>query len=355
MKKCVLVTIVMLASALLIAACGSGSGMPQGAVATVGTTAVTKAQFDAIIKQSKAQAASSGSTFPKVGSSEYNQYAAQVVQYLVDQEVIDQAAVRMGLSVTSAEVANSVKQLEPANGGAAGVDALLKQYGMTRADLNEQTKAQLIGQAVSAKVVKDAKIASATDAQALAYYQKNKSKYVTPEKRDVREILVATKVQALKVRTLLVAHGSWQTLAKKYSIDTGSKDKGGLYTDVTPGEMVAAFDKAAFSLPLMAISQPVKTQYGWHIIMVTKITKGSMTSFAKAKAAVKTTLLQTQQQTVWTNWLSKATKDAKVIYTVGYDPAKLATTTSPSASPSNSASPSAAAPSTTSPSPSQTP
>jgi parvulin-like peptidyl-prolyl isomerase len=353
MKKCGLATIVVLAAALLVAACGSG--MPQGTIATVGKTAVTQAQFDAIIKQSKAQAAASGSTFPKVGSSEYNQYAAQVVQYLVGQEVINQAAVRMGLSVTSKDVADSVKQLETANGGAAGVNALLKQYGMTRADLNAQTKAQLIGQAVSAKVVKDAKIAAATDAQALAYYQKNKSKYVTPEKRDVREILVGTKAQALKVRALLVARGSWQTLAKKYSIDTGSKDKGGLYTSVAPGEMVAAFDKAAFSLPLMAISQPVKTQYGWHIIMVTKITKGSTTSFAKAKASVKTTLLQTQQQTVWTDWLSKATKDAKVIYAAGYDPAKLAATTSPSASASSSPSASAAASSTASPSPSQTP
>ena len=93
---------------------------------------------------------------------------------------------------------------------------------------------------------------------------------------------------------MLLAGASWQTLAKQYSIDPGSKDKGGLYTDVTSGQMVAAFSKVAFSLPLHVLSPPVKTQYGWFIITVTKNTKGSTTSCAKVEASIKSTLLQTQ-------------------------------------------------------------
>jgi parvulin-like peptidyl-prolyl isomerase len=335
-KSCVLATVVVLAVALLATACGGS--LPAGAIAMVGNAEVTKAQFDAIIKEAKAQAASSESTFPAVGSSEYNQYAAQIVEYLVGQEIIAQAAVGMGIRVTSKDIAKAIAQLEKANGGVKHLDTLLKQSGMTPAELTQETKAELIAKAISKKVIKQARIAPVTDAQALAYYKKNKSKYVTAEKRNLREILVKSKAQALKVRALLLAGASWQTLAEQYSIDPGSKDKGGLYTDVTSGQMVAAFSKVAFSLPLHLLSPPVSTQYGWFIITVTKITKGSTMSFAKVEASIRSTLLQTQQQTVWSNWLTQASKAAKVSYATGYDPAKLAASTSASPSPSSSAS-----------------
>jgi hypothetical protein len=92
---------------------------------------------------------------------------------------------------------------------------------------------------------------------------------------------------------------------------------------------------------------------------VIKITKSSMTSFAKAKATIKSTLLKTQQNKVWASWYKLAVKDAKVKYADGYDPVKLAATKSASPSPSSSATDTSTASSTASsaasPSPSQTP
>ncbi len=84
--------------------------------------------------------------------------------------------------------------------------------------------------------------------------------------------------------------------------------------------MVPAFDKAAFALKLNVISQPVQSQFGWHIIQVTKITPGSTTTFAKAKASIKSQLLSTKQQSLWTAWLKKRTDATKVAYASGYDP-----------------------------------
>ena len=57
-------------------------------------------------------------------------------------------------------------------------------------------------------------------------------------------------------------------MAKKYSEDPGSASKGGEYDGVVRGQMAPEFEKASFSLKPMAISDPVKTQYGYHIIQV---------------------------------------------------------------------------------------
>ncbi|HWE64051.1 MAG TPA: peptidylprolyl isomerase, partial [Chloroflexota bacterium] len=88
----------------------------------------------------------------------------------------------------------------------------------------------------------------------------------------VRHILLATKDKALAdklAKELQADHGSnFAALAKKYSTDTQSAAQGGSLGVVTHGQMVAPFDKAVFSLKYGQISNPVKSQYGWHIIEV---------------------------------------------------------------------------------------
>jgi foldase protein PrsA len=340
-KRALFAAAVPIVVAVLVAACG-GVTIPSGAIAVVNDGVVTKAQFDSIIRQAKAQAKTQGVSFPAVGSPSYDSYAAQVVNYLVTQELLDQYAAQNRITVTDKQVNDRITQLEKAYGGKKGVDKILKQQGMTRADLTKLTKDELLDQAVYNKITKSAKV---TDAEALAYYNKNKSQYETPEQRDIRHILVKTKAEALKVRALLVAdpsNATWKKLAKQYSIDPGTKDSGGELGLNKAGAFVPAFDKVAFSLKLNQISQPVQTQYGWHIIQVTKIEKATSTSFAKAKAGIKSTLLSNKQSTIWSNWLKKLTKDAKIAYADGYDPEALqkAASASPSATAAPSASPS---------------
>jgi foldase protein PrsA len=361
MRKRVLLSSVVLVFlvSLLAAACG-GTSIPKGAIATVGSGVVTQTQFDSIIRQAKTQSQQSGQTaFPKTGTYAYNQYAAQVVTYLVTQEIINQAATEMRVTVTDKQIKDRIAQLEKAYGGAKKVDDILKKQGMTRADLTQLMKDQLLDQAVYNKVVASAKV---TDAQAQTYYDKNKSSFNTPETRTMRHILVKTKAEADKVRALLVGGADWKTVAKKYSIDPGSKNNGGSLGVVKPGAMVPAFDKAAFALKVNVISQPVKTQFGFHVIQVTKIVAGSSTTFEKAKAQIKSQLLTTKQQTIWSAWLKKRTDAAKIKYADGFDPTVLKATKQPTSTPTTSTGPtsttaptSTATPTGTTPSSSPTP
>ncbi len=100
------------------------------------------------------------------------------------------------------------------------------------------------------------------------YEQVTKDTPRTREEVWARHILVKDEKTAQEVRQKLLAGGDWQKLAAEYSQDPGSKNKGGDVGWFGRGQMAAAFEKAAFSLKIGEISEPVKTRFGWHIIQV---------------------------------------------------------------------------------------
>lgn len=327
----------LLALTLLVGALfalGCGDAVPTGAVAKVGDAVVTKAQFDVLMTQIKTQAKNQSTSFPAVSSAAYKSYVASVVDYLVQDELIAQGASRMKLIVSDSEVADQVKQIKQANGGEKELLALLKQQGMTMALLETSLRSQLRSQKVAAAVVKDVKVGKQT---LRAYWRVHSADYQKKATRTVRHVLVSTKVKAQKVRELLAAGATWKKVAKQYSTDPGSKSKGGSLGAIKRGTMVNAFDKAAFSLKKGVISEPVKTQFGWHVIQVTASTATTKVTFAQAKSRLQQTLLQQAQQAAWEAWLAKAVKGADIKYAVGYDPAELTSAASASASPSPSA------------------
>ena len=83
-----------------------------------------------------------------------------------------------------------------------------------------------------------------------------------------RHILVATQVEADAVEARLKAGEDFAKVATEVSTDTGSKTKGGDLGWFAKGAMVAPFEQAAFSMAIGQISDPVKSQFGFHIIQV---------------------------------------------------------------------------------------
>lgn len=81
-------------------------------------------------------------------------------------------------------------------------------------------------------------------------------------------ILVDTKQEAESLKTRIEKGESFETLAQEYS-KCPSGRQGGDLGYFERGQMVPEFDQAAFSLPVGQISEPVQTQFGWHLIKVT--------------------------------------------------------------------------------------
>jgi peptidyl-prolyl cis-trans isomerase D len=134
-----------------------------------------------------------------------------------------------------------------------------------------------------------------TDAQLETLYNQNKDQYRSPETVDVQQILLMTqgkpateepavKAKAEDVLKQAKAGADFGELAKKYSEDPGSKDKGGLYAGVTKGQMVPEFEQAAFNVKPGQISDLVKTQYGYHIVKVLKHDQPRLKPFEEVKA-----------------------------------------------------------------------
>ncbi|OIQ00298.1 MAG: hypothetical protein AUK35_04040 [Zetaproteobacteria bacterium CG2_30_46_52] len=101
-----------------------------------------------------------------------------------------------------------------------------------------------------------------------AYFKKHVSDFTVPEQIHVRHILVSDKQKALDILTQLKSgQDSFQTLAAQYSIDDSNKGRGGDLNWFAKGTMVKKFEDAAFALNATnKLSQPVKTEFGWHII-----------------------------------------------------------------------------------------
>ena len=123
-----------------------------------------------------------------------------------------------------------------------------------------------------------------TDQDLQVMYNENQASFRVPERVHVRHILLMTqgkpasddakiKAKAEDLVKQLRAGADFAAMAKKNSEDNqgpdgGSAAKGGDLGWVTRGQMVGEFEKATFSLKPMVISDPVKTQYGYHIIQV---------------------------------------------------------------------------------------
>ncbi len=342
MKRLVLAAalLVLLAVVVSTAACG-GNEVPAGAIAAVGDGVVTQEQFEEIMTQAKAQYASTEGApeFPEEGTPTYNQLVASIVNYLVQNELITQQAAEFDVNVTDEELTERLAQVTESVGGEKKLNQLLKQQSVTMEQLKEQLRASMLADEVKQKVMEDVEI---SDEKIKEYFENpdNAAQFQQAETRDTRHILTETKEQAAEARALLAADSSdenWKKVAKEYSTDPGSKESGGSLGAVSQGQMVAGFEKATWKLDVDDISQPVKTQFGWHVIQVTKITEATKQTLEEAKETIRQMLLYQEQSTAWTDWFEQAKKDADIVYADGFNPDKLTVAPSPEASPSATA------------------
>jgi peptidyl-prolyl cis-trans isomerase C len=139
-----------------------------------------------------------------------------------------------------------------------------------------------------------------TDEQAKAYYDENPTLYSTTQIR-ASHILVKDEATAREIHDQLKADPSkFADVAKEKSTDKTSGQKGGDLGMFGPGRMVPEFERVAFALKAGEISDVVKTQYGYHVIMVTDRKEGERRPFDQVKEQIKATLrnkaIQEQQE-----------------------------------------------------------
>ena len=138
---------------------------------------------------------------------------------------------------------------------------------------------------------------SVTEAQAKAIYDEQVAKLKPEPEVRARHILVKTEEEAKDLVSKLRAGGDFNELAKKSS-DGPSAHTGGDLGYFSRGQMVKPFEEAAFALEPGQISDPVKSEFGWHVIKVEDKRNRPAPSFDEVKDQIMTSLVQSQLKDV---------------------------------------------------------
>lgn len=127
------------------------------------------------------------------------------------------------------------------------------------------------------------------------------------EEAHVQHILVKEEKLAKEIVTKLKAGGDFKKLAAEHSIDPGSKQKGGDLGFIVKTQVVPSFAKAAFDLKKDGISEPVKSQFGYHVIKQVEKRNRALPPFNSVKSRIKEVLWQKKAQELIEN-LRKSAK-----------------------------------------------
>jgi foldase protein PrsA len=166
----------------------------------------------------------------------------------------------------------------------------LATSGSTEQDILFRVKLDALQQKLAEKVQKDQE--EITDEEIEEYYEKNKKRFTQPEQRDLSIVLTKGKEKAEQAKKELEGGASFKAVSQKYSTDQASKAQGGKLPGVTRGRQDKAFDEAVFSAEKGELEGPVKTQFGWYVFEVDKVTPANEQSLDDAKETIRNVLRQ---------------------------------------------------------------
>jgi len=241
-------------------------------VASVGDATLTRGELDERIKriQDAIEKQSQGAQKPTA-----TQIEPSLVELFFDEHLTLAVAKDKSVGVEDADVDKQIETIDQSmqSQGSTLADAIQSQLGFESA--TDPKFRQLVTAIVAREKISSTLVTTDTvEKEVRDTVEKEGQEEI--EKANVRHILVATEDEAKKVIERLDNGEKFEDLAKELSTDPGSKDNGGLYENVEKGQMVAEFDKATFEdlQPGETTKEPVKTQYGYHIIHLDSRTKG---------------------------------------------------------------------------------
>ena len=135
-----------------------------------------------------------------------------------------------------------------------------------------------------------------TDDEAKAYYEENKAQFEKGESVCASHILVDSEDKAKALKTDIESGAISFEDAARANSTCPSRASGGALGEFTKGQMVPEFDEAAFSMDINVVSEPVKTQFGYHLIKVTAKNPAGTMDFEDVKDQIKNVVINTKRQ-----------------------------------------------------------
>ncbi|MBC7340511.1 MAG: peptidylprolyl isomerase [Firmicutes bacterium] len=241
----------------------------------------------------------------------YARVGKQTLEEMITRRLVAQEGKKQGIAVSDAEVKAEIDRIikEQFDSEEEFLNAL-SYYGMTRVMLEENIRTDL-----TIKKVLGAK-AQVTEDEVRAYFDQHREEFDQPEMVHARHILVATEQGAREIRQRLLEGADFAALAREKSTDPGSSQGGGDLGFFARGEMVPEFEEAAFALAVGDISEPVKSQHGYHIIQVLEKRPAQAAEYEKVKEEVRKRVTDDKIQGMVPEWIDSLRAAAKIQYHV---------------------------------------
>ena len=283
-------------------------------LARVNGEAVTKVDFDRLVKNMELSAG-------PIPAERRDDILRKALDQLVTYTVLSQEIKARNISVTDTELDGNLKQMQTQFPNEAEFRKALEARGMSLERLKSDARIDMsITKMMDAEV---ATLAGPSDADVREFYDKNPDKFKQDESVRASHILFRVdekatdadkkKVLALAESVLKQAKngGDFAELAKKHSAD-GSAAQGGDLNFFSRGQMVPAFEEAAFALQPGQISDIVTTQFGYHIIKVTERKPATTVAFEEVRDRIREFLTQQRKQEHAQAFIDGLKKKAKI-------------------------------------------
>ena len=243
-------------------------------VAVVNDGVIMRSELDDRIAQVEQQAAAQGGHLPP-----RNQLAQQVLERMVMDEIQLQMARRANLSVDDTELNRQLRSIAESNNMTLDQFAdAIEADGMTLADVREDIRREMLMRQVQQRQISQRVTVSDRDVerflsqqpsqqQGQAFIEETRARHILVELTPTRNENQA-RARAEEARQRLQQGADFASVAREYSDDRGSAMNGGDLGWVRPGQTVPAFEEAMTSLSPNQLSEPVRSQFGYHVIEV---------------------------------------------------------------------------------------
>jgi foldase protein PrsA len=290
------------------AAGGKAAPLEDTAVAVVNGVAISKKEYQSTLAHAER------SFSPKPG--ERAELARRVLEKMVADELLIQHARARGIQVTSGEVDKKLREIARTGGGEAALEAFSKQSGLDESRMRANLERNLTIERLAERMRASEKISPGEVAR---YYEEHRQEFLREDSVAIAHILFREGTgrgdpykRSRKVSAEIQAGLSFAEAARKHSDDPNTRDRGGLLGTMKRGEMLPALEQVAFSMQEGAISSPVKSPSGIHLLRVLERRQGGERPLEEVQEEIRARMLDSLVESKLKELAERLTRDGNV-------------------------------------------